>query len=53
MLENLFSKDHVIPKDYQHENEELYFNLLKGKNEGIALSNLSEYLLETEGFKGE
>lgn len=53
MLDQLFSKDSVIPKDFNNENENQYFSLLKGSNLGKALSNLSEYLLETEGLKGD
>lgn len=52
MMENLISKDHIIPKDFGSENEELYFDLLKSKDLGKVLSNISEYLLETEGYKG-
>jgi hypothetical protein len=52
MLDNLFSKEHVIPKDFTPENEEEYFTLLKSKDIGRALTNLAEYLLETEGLKG-
>eukprot|EP00347_Sterkiella_histriomuscorum_P014449 403360823 len=53
LLQSLVSKDHTIPKDYSFDNEELYFTLLKSKEEGKALSNISEYLLETESFKGD
>jgi hypothetical protein len=47
MLENLLSRDSVIPKDFSPENEEQYFTLLKGKDIGKSITNLSEYLLET------
>jgi hypothetical protein len=54
MLENLFTKDpaQVIPKDFHTETEEEYFDLLKSPEIGKALSNLSEFLLETEGMQG-
>jgi hypothetical protein len=55
MLENLFTKDpeHVIPKDFTSETEEEYFELLKSPDLGRALSNISEFLLETEGRLGK
>lgn len=55
MLENLFTKDpeHVIPKDFNSTTEEEYFELLKGEEIGKALTNLSEFLLETEGMTGK
>ncbi len=53
MMEKLFSKEHVIPTDFSQENEELYFSLLKAQNLGKGISNLSEYLLETEGMAGQ
>ena len=55
MLENLFTKDpsQVIPKDFHTETEEEYFDLLKSPDIGKALSNLSEFLLETEGMQGK
>lgn len=53
MLEEIFSKDDVIPKNFNHTNEESYFTLLKSPDQGKVLSNISEYLLETEGVKGQ
>ena len=55
MLENLFTKDpaQIIPKDFNSETEEEYFELLKSPEVGKALSNLSEFLLETEGLQGK
>ena len=55
MLQNLFSKDpaQVIPKDFSAETEEDYFDLLKSPEIGKALSNISEFLLETEGLQGK
>ena len=55
MMENLFTKDpeHVIPKDFNSTTEEEYFDLLKSQEVGKALTNLSEFLLETEGMTGK
>jgi len=55
MLENLFTKDpeQVIPKDFNTTTEEEYFELLKSQEIGKALTNLSEFLLETEGMSGK
>ena len=55
MLENMFTKDpaYVIPKDFNNDTEEEYFELLKSPDIGKALSNLSEFLLETEGLQGK
>jgi hypothetical protein len=55
MLENLFTKDpeQVIPKDFNSTTEEEYFELLKSQDIGKALTNLSEFLLETEGMSGK
>ncbi len=55
MLENLFSKDpqHVVPKDFGPETEEDYFHLLNSPEIGKALTNISEFLLETEGLQGK
>ena len=55
MLENLFTKDpeQVIPKDFNSTTEEEYFELLKSQEIGKALTNLSEFLLETEGMSGK
>ena len=50
MFEILFSKEDIIPKDFSPENEEEYFKLLKGQELGKAITNLSEYLLETDGI---
>jgi hypothetical protein len=52
MLENMFAKDSIIPKDFSNDTEEKYFQLLKAKDLGKVLTNISEYLLETEGVKG-
>jgi hypothetical protein len=52
-LQDLFSIDQIIPKDFSGENEEEYFGLLKSKEIGKALTNLSEFLLETEGSSGK
>jgi len=46
LMENLFSKDDVIPKDFSSENEEEYFRLLNNKESGKAITNISEFLLE-------
>ena len=53
MLENLFSRDDIIPKDFSPENEEEYFKLLQAKEIGKVITNISEYLLETEGMQGK
>jgi hypothetical protein len=55
MLENLFTKDpaQIMPKDFNTETEEEYFDLLKSDEIGKALSNLSEFLLETEWMHGK
>ena len=53
MLDKLFSKDAVIPNDFSADTEEQYFSLLKSPEIGKTLTNLSEYLLETEGLKGQ
>jgi hypothetical protein len=53
MLENLYSKDQIIPKDFSSETEEQYFSLLKGKDLGKSITNIAEYLLETDGLKGQ
>ncbi len=55
MLENLFTKDpqYIIPKDFCNDTEEEYFDLLKSPEVGKALSNISEFLLETEGLTGK
>lgn len=55
MLENLFTNDpaYVIPKDFTNETEEDYFDLLKSPELGKAMSNISEFLLETEGMQGK
>lgn len=55
MLENMFTKDplQVIPKDFNSQTEEEYFELLKSPEIGKALTNLSEFLLETEGMTGK
>ena len=55
MIENLFTKDpeQVIPKDFNSTTEEEYFELLKSQEIGKALTNLSEFLLETEGMSGK
>lgn len=42
-----------MPVDFNTETEEDYFNLLKSKQIGKALTNISEYLLETEGMQGQ
>ena len=52
MLDKFFAKDQIIPSDYNEETEEFYFSLLKSKNIGKPITNLSEYLLEKEGSKG-
>ncbi len=52
MAENIYSKDQVIPNDFSPETEEAYFSLLKSPELGKALSNISEFMLETEGVKG-
>jgi len=52
-LDQLFSKESIIPNDFTQETEEEYFTLLKSLDIGKALTNLSEYLLETEGLKGQ
>ncbi len=49
-FESLLSRDSVIPKDYSADNEELYFRLLQSKNIGKVLTNIAEYLLESEGL---
>jgi hypothetical protein len=55
MIENLFTKDpaNIIPKDFNTETEEDYFDLLKSPELGKAISNISEFLLETEGLQGK
>jgi len=55
MIENLFTKDpaNIIPKDFNTETEEDYFDLLKSPELGKAISNLSEFLLEIEGLQGK
>ena len=53
MLESLVTRDSVIPKDFCVENENEYFSLLRSKNCGKALTNMAEYLLETEGNQGQ
>jgi len=55
MLENLFTKDpeHIIPKDFNNQTEEEYFELLKSPELGKGLTNISEFLLETEGVTGK
>ena len=54
-MENLFNKDpeHVIPKDFNSSSEEEYFELLKSQEVGKGLTNLSEFLLETDGMTGK
>ena len=52
MLDKFFSKDQIIPSDFNDETEEFYFTLLKSKQIGKAITNLSEYLLEKEGSQG-
>ena len=52
MAENIYSKDQVIPNDFSPETEEAYFSLLKSPELGKTLSNISEFMLETEGVKG-
>jgi hypothetical protein len=52
LCESLFSKESVIPKDFGPETEEMYFTLIKSPEVGRALTNLAEFLLETEGLKG-
>ena len=42
-----------MPKDFNTETEAEYFDLLKSDEVGKALSNLSEFLLETEGMHGK
>ncbi|CDW84277.1 UNKNOWN [Stylonychia lemnae] len=53
LMENLIDKDHAVPKDLSSDNQELYFSLLKSKDVGKVISNISEYLLDQEGSKGE
>lgn len=53
MAENIYSNDDVIPKDFSPDNEEQYFGILKSPHLGKALTNISEFLLETEGMKGQ
>lgn len=53
MLENLFNKEESIPKDFSTDNEEEYFQLLKSPDVGKAITNMAEYLLETEGVYGK
>ena len=43
----------MIPKDFNSTTEEEYFDLLKSQEVGKALTNLSEFLLETEGMTGK
>ena len=43
----------MIPKDFNSQTEEEYFELLKSPEIGKALTNLSEFLLETEGMTGK
>ncbi len=52
LLDKFFAKDQIIPSDFNEETEEFYFSLLKSKNIGKPITNLSEYLLEKEGSKG-
>lgn len=53
MLENLWSKTDIIPKDFKEDTEEEYFSLLKSQDLGKLLTNMSEYLLETEMSTGK
>ena len=53
MLEELFNRDDIIPKSFSGENADDFFALLKSPDQGKILSNISEYLLETEGVKGQ
>ena len=52
-LSKLTNKENLIPDDYSFDTEETYFNLLKSKEAGKVVTNIAEYLLETEGVKGE
>jgi len=51
-LENLYSHQNIIPEDFSAETEEEYFSLLKSNEVGKAITNVAEYLLETEGILG-
>lgn len=53
MLDKLFDTQNVIPDDFNSENEGDYFGLLHSKEIGKVITNISEFLLETEGIQGK
>ena len=45
MLDKLTDPNMLVPDDFEESQDE-YFSLLKSKNLGKAVTNLSEYILE-------